>query len=249
MPNLLKTVALAAGTGIVLGLYVTARAPRRPSDTARDSEASLIEPLLDRLEQLETQISKGEAKAVPTMQLQSLQQLIGAQETELQTLRARVDESERRAATAVESVEIRIRQVRQEIPSLIEASLAGQMAELRSKIEAQVELRVAERIGALERAMADQLTSIGGLRDRAVESDANLQRLIAVVERLYERPPQPSSTVLPFEAQLTEAVKRDIPGESRTRVIKENEPDRRHRFPLGRTFAFLLAALLPKLYR
>jgi hypothetical protein len=101
----------------------------------------------------------------------------------------------------------------------------------------------------LQRAMADQLTSIGGLRDRAVESDANLQRLIAVVERLCDRPPKPSSTLLPFEAQLAEAVERDLPAETRVRVIKENEPERRHRFPLGRTFAFLLAALLPRLYR
>jgi len=32
-------------------------------------------------------------------------------------------------------------------------------------------------------------------------------------------------------------------------VIKENEPEARRRFPLARTFAFLLAILLPRLHR
>lgn len=124
-----------------------------------------------------------------------------------------------------------------------------ELRELRSKIDAQVEVRVAERIGTLERAMADQLTSIGGLSERAVDSDANLQRLIAVVERLCDRPLQSAPTVLPFESELAQAAERDMPVETRTRVIKQGEPDRRHRFPLGRTFAFLLAALLPGFHR
>jgi chromosome segregation ATPase len=239
MPSLLKSIALAAGTGIVLGVYATAaRFPRRTPENSGGPDPSLLEPLLDRLERVEAEFLKPEAKATAT-----------AQEAELRTLRTKVDEAERRAATALGSVEARFRELRQAIPSLIEASLNAQMTELRSKVEAHVELRVAERAGALERAMADQLTSIGGLSDRAVESDANLQRLIAVVERLCERPPQPSSTVLPFEAQLAEAAQRELPAESRVRVIKENEPDRRHRFPLGRTFAVLLALFLPRLYR
>jgi hypothetical protein len=222
MPSLLKSIALVAGAGIALGVYTTARTPRRAPETQDGPDPLLFEPLLDRLEELESQLTKVEANGAAAAQVQSLRQRIVAQEADIQTLRVKLDETERRAAAAEDSVETRLRQFRQEIP--------------------------AERLGALERVMADQLTSIDGLRERAVESDANLQRLVAVVERLCERPPQPSSTVLPFEAQLAEAAERD-PGESRVRVIKESEPDRRHRFPLGRTFAFLLALLLPGLRR
>jgi hypothetical protein len=245
MPSLLKSVALAAGTGIVLGLYATsARTPRLAPENPGAPDPLLLEPLLDRLEQVESQLLKSEASGTATAEVQSLRQSMVAQEAELQTLRAKVCETERRAAAAAESAEARLRQ--------FQANLNTQMGELRSRIEAQVEFMVAERVGALEQAVADQETSTGGLRDRAVEFDANLQRLIALVERFYDRSPQPSSTVLPFESQLAEAVQRDVPGESRVRVIKEtkpNEPDPRHRFPRGRTFAFLLALLLPNFYR
>jgi inorganic triphosphatase YgiF len=244
-----KNIAFMAGIGIPLALYITTRSPRRKPESSGGTDPYLIEPLLDRIEQLEAQSAKVGANGAETSQAQALQQTIAAQEAQLQTLRVKVYETESRAATAVEEFETRLQQLRQDLPSLVEAKVAAQMRELSSKIEAQVEVQVAKRIGALERAMADQLTSIGGLRDRAVDSDANLQRLIAVVERLCDRPLQPSSTMLPFEAQLAEAVQRDVAVESHARVIKESEPDRRHRFPLGRTFAFLLAALLPGFYR
>jgi len=237
MPSLVKSIALVAGTGIVLGLYsMAAGTPRRKREDSDGPDPLFIEPLLDRVEHLEGQLASAGAKGGEMAQVQSLKESIAAQEAELRALRVKVDETERRAAAAAESVETRLRQFRQEIPTLVEA---------------QVEVRVAERIGALERAMADQSTSVGRLREGAAESDANLQRLIAVVERLCERPPQASATVLPFESQLAEAVHRDreMPGETRVRVIKDSEPERRHRFPLGRTFGFLLAALLPRFLR
>jgi uncharacterized coiled-coil protein SlyX len=193
MPSVVKSIALVTGTGIAMGLYMTAAgAPRRKPEGSADPDSLPIEPLLDRMEQLEGQFAKA----------------------------------------GLNGGETRILQLHQEIASLLEAKAGA-----------------AERIGALERAMADQLKFIDALRDRAVESDANLQRLVAVVGRLSERPVPPSPTVLPFEAQLAEAVQRDVPGETRVRVIKEGESERRHRFPLGRTFAFLLAAILPGFHR
>jgi uncharacterized coiled-coil protein SlyX len=181
MPSLGKAIAILAGAGTAVGLYITsAGSVRQRTEGSWEPDPLPIEPLLDRMEQLEGQVAM----------------------------------------------------LQQEIASLADAKALA-----------------AERIGALERAVADQSKTIGGLRNQAAESDANLQRVIAVVERLCERPAPPSSTVLPFEAQLAEAVQRDLPGETRVRVIKEHEPERRRRFPLGRTFAFLLAALLPGFHR
>ena len=173
-----------------------------------------------RLERIEMRLETAEVHRGATTQAHplaaELTHRIEEQETELQALRSRLEETERRAAAAIEAVESRMRHMRQELPSLVESSVATQLGEFESRIESQVELKVAERIGALERTLADQSASIGALRDRAVDTDANLQRLVEELGML---------------------------------VIKENEPETRRRFPLARTFAFLLAILLPRLHR
>jgi chromosome segregation ATPase len=256
MSSLLRNVAIAAGAGIVVGLCATTTARRvsqKEPEVPATEDFLRIEPLLDRLERIETRLETAEVHRGATSQAHplaaELTHRIEEQETELQALRSRLEETERRAAAAIEAVESRMRHMRQELPSLVESSVATQLGEFESRIESQVELKVAERIGALERTLADQSASIGALRDRAVDTDANLQRLIAAVERLCEKAPQSSATVLPFEAQLREAAEREPAVEPRVRVIKENEPEARRRFPLARTFAFLLAILLPRLHR
>lgn len=257
MASLLKSVAIAAGAGIAVGLCATAaarRVPQREPESSAADDFLRIEPLLDRLERIETRLETAETNpgAAPEAHplAAELNHRIEEQDSELHSLRARLDETERRAAAAIEAVENRLRHMRQELPSLVESHVARQITELEARIELQVELKVAERIGALERTLADQSAAIGALRDRAVDTDTNLQRLIAAVERLCEQNAQPSATVLPFEAHLAEAAAREPAADSRVRVIKEAEPEsRRPRFPMARTFAFFLAIFLPRLHR
>jgi len=262
MGSLLKSVALAAGAGIAIGFCatsVTRRAQRpRPETSGGADDVLSIEPLLDRLERIETRLETAEFQ--PGVALQA--RLVSAeftvrieeQEAELRSLRAKLDETERRAAAAVEAVEKRVRHMGQELPALVESNVATKLSEFEARIESQVEIKVAERLGALERTLHEQSALIGALRERAVETDSNLQRLISAVERLCERTPERSATVLPFEAHLAEAANREEQAEPkaepRVRVIKESEPEtRRSRFPLARTFAFLVTIFLPRLHR
>jgi len=262
MASLLKSIALAAGAGIAVGICATAstrRTSRLKSSTAEESaektgEDSLwkLEPLLDRLESIETRLGTAEIRRGAAAQppADELTRRMEEQGTELQALRLRVGETERRAAGAVEFVENRFRQIQQDIPSLVESKLASRVTELEGRIESQVEAQVSGRIGALEQTLADQSVSIGALRDRALETDAHLQRLIAAIEKLCERTPAPSATVLPFEAHLADAAERETAVEPRVRILKENTSEvKKPRFPLARIFGMLLVLGLPRFMR
>lgn len=254
----MKSIALAAGAGIAVGLCATVstrRAPKRELNSPAD-DLLRIEPLLDRLERIEIRLESGETHGSragePEPVSPDLIRRVEEQGAEIEVLRVKIGEAERRAVAAVEAVETRFRQVRQEIPSLVESNVAARLGEVESRTETQVETKVSERIGSLERTLAEQSVSIGALRDRAQDTDVNLQRLIAAIERLCERTPQAPATVLPFEAHMAEAAQREPSAEPRVRVIKEkdNEPETgRTRFPLARIFAFILALGLPRLVR
>jgi hypothetical protein len=64
-----------------------------------------------------------------------------------------------------------------------------------------VDAMVSLRTSKLEKTLAEQSTIIAALSQRADNWDANMQKLIAAVERLCE-------TTLPFETELSEAMKR-----------------------------------------
>jgi uncharacterized coiled-coil protein SlyX len=85
---------------------------------------------------------------------------------------------------------------------------------------------VSNRISILEKALIDQSAIITTLSHRAIESDGNLQRLIAAVERLCK----------PFHSQLDDAMQRPPDPGFRPRIITQPEEDaaRRHRVPLTR---------------
>jgi predicted nucleic acid-binding Zn-ribbon protein len=63
-----------------------------------------------------------------------------------------------------------------------------------------------QRFADLERSLLAQSISIRGLSERAEAYDANVQRLIAAIERLCEQVPPPVPST--FEAQLEHAMKR-----------------------------------------
>ena len=237
MAKLLRSVIFAAGAGIAVGLCTAAssrRAHKRPAAIAPDDIVRL-EPLFDRLEKIETTLETAEARRERVEQpiRSALVRRVEDAEGELHSLGVRLRETEHRAAAAMEAVEVRLGHVGSEIPALIESKIGERLAELEARIEAQVEARVTERIVAIENTLSEQSVSIVALRDRAVETDANLQRLIAAIEKLCEKTastPQPA--VLPFEAHLAEASQR------------QPEP-RKSRFSMTRIFALVAAIVLP----
>jgi hypothetical protein len=190
-------------------------------------------------------------KAVP-VDVSQLTSRLEAQEVEIDRLRSLVD---------VRSTEIEQR---------LEAEIDRRHAHAMATIEKTVELRVSERIAAIERSLADQSASIDSLRERAEDTDSNLKRLIAAIERLCERTQPiiaepvpvpapaggpgpnmlPGPHIVPFESHLAEArlKQEDAASEFRAKIFKEPEPEpRKQRFPLARIFGMLALVLIPQL--
>ena len=263
MASIFKTLAIAAGAGVAVGIC-TATANRRTtvhhsgplSDTRPESGKDIldIEPLLDRLEVLERRFATAEPfhEAAPTaVNVSELTSRIDAQEAEIERLRMLVDVR----ATEIEqrlAIEMRERQTQ---------ALAT--------IERAVEIKVSERIAAIERTLADQSSSIDSMRERAQETDVNLKRLIAAIERLCERSqplqtaaaavgttvsipvpppaPGPGPNVVPFETHMAEARQKQderLPDFSPKLFVEEGKEPRRPRFPLARLFGMLALVVL-----
>src|SRR6185312_14335045 len=214
---ILRGLAIAAGTGLAMGLTSsrtrTVSRPRavryRPaialpppaaeplSLTPRD-EVLDIEPLLERVERLEDLVEgiKRSPASVPAD-----------------------------FAAAVANLE----RTRAEIPEIVERSVAARTEDLRSRFSAEIEQsrermlevferaiddRISSRIGAIERTLAEQAGSIEALNTRAAETDHNLQRLVSAIEKLCERTqlsPPTAAEPRAFESQLQDAMRRDEP--------------------------------------
>jgi len=119
--------------------------------------------------------------------------------------------------------------------------------------EEAIDGKVSARMTALEKALIDQSTVITALSQRAVEAEANFQRLISAVERLFEQrgiapvasdasrhhttaPPGVSPGA--FEEHFKEALQSGpvvVPEGFRPRIVSEEEAKSgRHRRPLSR---------------
>ena len=154
------------------------------------------------------------------------------------------------------AIDQQLAELKRHIPAMLDAMFAQHVTELRDRIEAEtkqvvegalesfesaLEKKFGARIATIEKALIDQSSIITTLSERAIESDANLQRLVSAVEKLCERTefggqPRPASNG--FEGQLAEATTRQSeplrqagadPG-FRPRILKEDEANaQRHR--------------------
>jgi uncharacterized coiled-coil protein SlyX len=207
----LKSLAIAAGTGVALGFGATLGRQRK--NVIREER--------------------------PPAQPTDLELRLERQAKEIATLRAHVDESGRRASTELTAFQHRLASARAELPAAIEAFITPRVDELRARlheelreaadnglarIDRAIGERIAGRIDAIENTLAEQSTAIGLLNRRAIETDTNLQKLISSVERLCDqasaRPAQepvaePSFLDLPFQAQYEAALKREPVGPPR----------------------------------
>jgi hypothetical protein len=132
-----------------------------------------------------------------------------------------------------------------DLPSLaeLERRIRQQAKEIETLRHQISDDRISTRVAVLEKAILEQSTIVAALRQRAIESDMNLQRLISAVERLCERTDAGQGSTLPdlpFQSQLKDAINRqpEIPPPSfepgfRPQLEKAaEEKPRRHRIPL-----------------
>lgn len=251
---ILRGLAIAAGTGLAMGLTSgrtrTISRPRAvryrpaiplppppapPALTSRD-EVLDIEPLLERVERLEDVVEgiRHDPPAVPpgyAVALADLERRIDEQTRDLEVLREQVTKAERRAMESVAAVQRDVEQTRAEIPEIVERTVSARTEDLQSRFSAEIEQsrermlqvferaiddRISARIGAIEKTLADQAGSIEALNARAAETDHNLQRLVAAIEKLCERTqliPPAAGDPAPraFASQLQDAMRRDEP--------------------------------------
>ena len=271
MAGFLKGLAILAGTGLGASA-VLARPPRRSVVSRLEPE-----PVIERLDRMEVRLDTVEHPD-PKPAIAEFDRRLQSQETEIHSLRVDVTETGRRITAQMDYVERRFREVSEEIPVVVEASLNARIGEMQARLESEIDARhkdslitfekaidkkVTERISALERTLLDQSVSIGALRERAEATDQNLQRLIGAIERLGERtqleplefaarPPVPSDS---FTAQLNEAMRGSngpvqIPREMRPKFVPEFVPEeKKPRVPMARIFVALLAVGISRFLR
>jgi uncharacterized coiled-coil protein SlyX len=263
MAKILKQVAIAAGAGLAVGL--TAMSPARPASplrrpaSLRDDEILDLEPVLDRLEALERRLERMDQQAAPEPAVH-LEQFV---ELRIASLRAEIP------VLVATGIDARIAALEARIEAELEAQRRQTFEALGPMIEAGVARHVDARFETLEKAVAEQSSSIAALRERVEQTDLNLQRLVVAIERLVEgtavqhQRQMPRSPVAPapanasFQAHLNEHLETQSqtedppqpPFRSRIFVEPEAKEERKPRFPLSRIFGALLAFSLTRLFR
>jgi hypothetical protein len=155
-----------------------------------------------------------------------------------------------RQAKMIETLKVQLNGVRQSVESTLNTTIGPRIDELRSRLRAEVlesvnsalatfermiDAKVTLRVSTIEKALIEQSSSIRDLSQRTISSEANLQRLIAAVERLcaQKNGQLPASPEQPLDRQPQVAA---MPAESgfRPRIVHEEDNKLRHRRPLSR---------------
>jgi uncharacterized coiled-coil protein SlyX len=190
------------------------------------------------------------------------------QASEIEALQAQVAEHRKKVAAQLAAIEKRFEMLAREIPAVLESIVGPRVEDLRShlrtetqhsvgaalaKFERTVNSKLAERLAIVEKAVREQSVTVNALSRRAVESDANVQRLVAAVERLCTSGTfEPSALREPSlveqlaaKSQAPPAGKRkpaapvqpvEFESGFRHQIITEEEPETpvRHRRPMAR---------------
>jgi uncharacterized coiled-coil protein SlyX len=228
--KILKGLAMAAGTGVAIGLGAARR--RRVVPTIPNSVDVLsLEPLVERLDRLESRILAVEAHPLPdagSASIAELDLLTQNQSRDIESLRAQLAETGQKVAGQMAGIEGRVAEVARDLPAMIESFVQPRVDELRAEMRASMDTtiasfektiddKVSERMARIESTLVEQSGAITALSQKAIDSDLNLQRLISAVEKLCERTepafPQPAAKErslmdLPFEKHLSEAITR-----------------------------------------
>jgi len=206
--------------------------------TSPSDNAQTLEPLLERLERIEARISAVEDSdnSVTT----ELGLRIERQAKMIETLRGQLSGTRQSLESTLETtIGPRIEDLRARLRAEVLESVNSALATFERMIDAKVSLRVS----TIEKALVEQSSSIRDLSQRTVASEANMQRLIAAVERLCAQKDGQTAVLpeQPGERQLGDSARRQslvapLPADSgfRPRIVREEDNKLRHRRPLSR---------------
>lgn len=198
--KILKGFAVAAGVGFAIG-FGSGVSKRRSLEKKVPGNAPGDNRVRERLDRLESRLTAVEAR--PSAVSRETDRRITGQADDIEALRLQMSDYRQRIAVDVETIEKHVAEVTRAIPSMLESIVAPKVEDLRLRLRSEMQQsvtaslttferaiddKVSDRIAALERAMLQQSALVTALSQRAVESDLNLQRLIAAVERLCDKP-------------------------------------------------------------
>jgi chromosome segregation ATPase len=221
--QIIRGLAIAAGTGLAIGLGNNRNRP--PADNAASAGGASEKNIPDdRLAGIESRLRALETRPP------EIHDRFDRQDREIAALRVQMAETRDKVGAAMHVVESRFAEAAKDLPDLVESVMTTHVAKLRAEIQESVDAtlesfektidsKVTLRVATLEKALVDQSGIITALSQRALESDANLQRLISAVEKLCER--TEARPAAPFEKQLDDAIKR--PSGFRPAIVTEEE--------------------------
>jgi predicted RecB family endonuclease len=255
--RIVKGLTVAAGMGLAIGIGSgNRRTEENRMGTKLPDDGPEAGPIAARLDRIEARISAIEERSP-----------ISAG-SDIDALHAQVTEHRKKVAAQVAAVEKRFETLAREIPAVLESIVVPRIDDLRrvlrteiqqsvgatlAKFERTVNNKLAERIATVEKAVREQSVTVNALSGRAVESDANVQRLVAAVERLcaggtfdpsaLREPSLVEQLALKAQANPGRRRKADAPVQPiefesgfRHQIIaeEETEPPKHHRRPMAR---------------
>ena len=200
--KILKGFAVAAGVGFAIG-FGSGVGRRRSVEKKAHGIAPGDHRVRERLDRVESRLTAVEARPSALAVSRETDRRITGQAEDIERLRLQMSEYRERMAVDIETLEKRVAEVTKAIPLMLESIVAPKVEDLRLRLRSEMQQsvtaslttferaiddKVSDRIAALEKAMLEQSALVTVLSQRAVESDLNLQRLIAAVERLCDRP-------------------------------------------------------------
>lgn len=248
--RLVKGLTVAAGLGLAIGIGSgNRRAEENRMGTKSPDDVPEAGPIAERLDRIEARISAIETRT-------RISARSGASAGEIETLHAEVA-----------AIEKRFEGLAKEIPAVLESIVGPRVDDLRKSLRTEVQQAVgatlakfertignklADRLATVEKAVREQSVTVNALSRRAVESDANMQRLVGALERLWAGEDfDPAALRESFFAGVAvkgqtkpggkrkqEAPVQPIEFESKFQhqIISEEEPDppKHHRRPMAR---------------
>jgi hypothetical protein len=200
-----RGMAIAVGVGFAVGVMAAKRSRGDDSTKQTSPEPSpASEPVLERLDRIESRIAAGEAKPAVSHadSIANLDSRVDRQSREIESLRLRMEEHRQETTSDLGAVEKRLDEIASGVPALVESIISPRSDDFQLRLrnetqqsvrtalttfERTLEDKVSDRIAVIEKAMIDQSSAVTSLSQRAIELELILQRLILGVERLCDR--------------------------------------------------------------
>lgn len=221
--KILKGIAVAAGVGFAIGMGVGragAVRRRRPGEDHAPRNASDEFLALERIGRIESRLTAVESRRPAAADSDAVARLnlrIEQQAKDIEALRLQMNEYRQWIANDIAGIEKRLADVTRGMPAVLESIIVPRVDDLRLRLRAEtqqslnstlttfertIDDRISDRIATIEKAMLDQSALVTALSHRAIESDMNLQRLIAAVERFCERSGGNQDVLAPAAVEL-----------------------------------------------